>query len=305
MPTNTCVSRCRPQLTAVLTVLTLVIGNQSTTHAQSARASTSALPFRPIGAPSLVDRYVAPSGPSPITGLPVNKSQTWNGPPSGIRQVAMQSGGFDLPSNGLPLNNAPATTTPFTAPPGNPIAPETLAPPTTMVAPSPATLAPPPTNATPLPGGTTGLVPQTLAPQTRAPATGIPVSPSDLQQMPAPALNNGGFATMADCRLITPPSSYSALAPVVGGGCGGTAPVGYLQPVSATAPYIPPQQELAGPAVVMPPPIAGPPASAPAGSLVSFGQERYPVQVGQGLWGQPVAYVPGQSFRNWLRYFSF
>lgn len=283
-------------------VITATISCPSSVTAQSSDRAT-ALPFRPIGSPSLIDRYIAPSANARQSQAPI--SSAWNQATSGVRQVAMQSGGFDLPTGGPAFNNAPAPSTPFVAPPGNPVAPQTLAPPPTTVTPPPAALSVPPGNATPLPRGTTSLPPQTLAPTTRAPAMGIPVSPSDLQQMPAPTLNNGGFATMADCRLITPPSSYSALAPVIGGGCGGTAPVGYLQPVAATAPYVPPPQELAGPSVVMPPPTAGPPAAAPAGSLVSFGQERYPVQVGQGLWGQPVAYVPGQAFRNWLRYFSF
>jgi hypothetical protein len=38
-------------------------------------------------------------------------------------------------------------------------------------------------------------------------------------------------------------------------------------------------------------------------ALISLGQQNNAVQVGQGLWGQPVAYVPGQSIRNWVRYF--
>ncbi|TWT83755.1 hypothetical protein CA13_52260 [Planctomycetes bacterium CA13] len=58
--------------------------------------------------------------------------------------------------------------------------------------------------------------------------------------------------------------------------------------------------------------IAGPPTLAPTmttatvapiRSLFTLGQEANPVQVGQGLWGQPVAYVPGQGIRNWVRYF--
>lgn len=40
----------------------------------------------------------------------------------------------------------------------------------------------------------------------------------------------------------------------------------------------------------------------PCGPLLSFGQDRNPVQVGQGILGQPVAYVPGQHVRNWIRY---
>jgi hypothetical protein len=35
-----------------------------------------------------------------------------------------------------------------------------------------------------------------------------------------------------------------------------------------------------------------------------LGQQKNPVQLGRGIIGQPVAYVPGQWFRNWLRYVS-
>lgn len=38
--------------------------------------------------------------------------------------------------------------------------------------------------------------------------------------------------------------------------------------------------------------------------LVSLGQDRYNVQLGRGIVGQPTVYVPGQSFRNFLRYLS-
>jgi hypothetical protein len=38
--------------------------------------------------------------------------------------------------------------------------------------------------------------------------------------------------------------------------------------------------------------------------LISLGQDRYNVQLGRGIIGQPVAYVPGQWFRNFLRYVS-
>ena len=36
--------------------------------------------------------------------------------------------------------------------------------------------------------------------------------------------------------------------------------------------------------------------------LFGFGQENYNVQVGRGIYGQPVAYVPGQRVRNFFRY---
>ena len=36
--------------------------------------------------------------------------------------------------------------------------------------------------------------------------------------------------------------------------------------------------------------------------LLGFGQDSFNVQLGRGIIGQPVAYVPGQPFRNFLRY---
>ncbi len=36
----------------------------------------------------------------------------------------------------------------------------------------------------------------------------------------------------------------------------------------------------------------------------SLGQENYNVQIGRGIIGQPTVYVPGQPFRNFLRYLS-
>lgn len=38
--------------------------------------------------------------------------------------------------------------------------------------------------------------------------------------------------------------------------------------------------------------------------LMSLGQEGYNVQLGRGLLGQPTVYVPGQPFRNFMRYLS-
>ncbi|WP_197454356.1 hypothetical protein [Stieleria varia] len=130
-----------------------------------------------------------------------------------------------------------------------------------------------------------------------------------MTQIPQPQL--GGFATASNCNLVTGPSSYSA-ASGIGYGCGQVMPTGYYaQPVQ----YVAPPAQIAAPAV-MPPvgaPISqyqtgtggclsNPTTGAPAPSLFTLGQERFPVQVGQGLWGQPVAYVPGQGLRNWIRY---
>lgn len=130
-----------------------------------------------------------------------------------------------------------------------------------------------------------------------------PAGASDLTPVPAPRLD-GGFANVTNCPNVSPPSGYTAGAYF---GCGVT-PAAY-----AVAPtYVPPPAQVPAPAVMPPaaPVIATPPVAvvpttaAPADALFSFGQQLYPVQVGPGLWGQPVGYVPGQPVRNWLRYVS-
>lgn len=289
-------------------------------HAQSPTPS-----FRPIGSESLVDRYVR---------RPSNTRDP------NIRQVAMQSGGFEFPTQGA-VQGGPSGGVPnnFSVP--NQFSPPPLNTPPALSSP-PANLQPapqPPSFATPsqpLRPSAPALVPrsqtpQVLAPQTpsanlpnnfppaRSPAPRTlpnfnPSSMADYQPVPPPQISNGGFATMGDCRLITPPSSYTAMSPYgASGGCG-------VAPTSYAGPYSPPPAQIAAPAAMPPAGFApqgapgafgqtgvpgGSPMAAPVGSLVTFGQENYAVQVGQGLWGQPVAYVPGQSFRNWLRYMSF
>jgi hypothetical protein len=128
--------------------------------------------------------------------------------------------------------------------------------------------------------------------------------------MPPPQLDSGGFATMDNCRLITGPSQYMA-ASVFGGGCGQVVPASYAPtscPPAAAPPAVALPPEIPSAATIPPvsvfPPVAQSVTAAPARALISFGQERNVVQVGQGLWGQPVAYVPGQHLRNWLRYLS-
>ncbi|MEM6468106.1 MAG: hypothetical protein AAF802_00955 [Planctomycetota bacterium] len=149
-----------------------------------------------------------------------------------------------------------------------------------------------------------------VAPNNPLPAPSIAAnqgSPSDLSPMPQPQLRGQKYATIDNCNLVSGPSYYRAASPY---GCG-VVPTNYA-PVTQS-PYNPPAAEIAAPATIPPvttfpaPAVLGNTAvpGAPARALISFGQERYTVQVGQGLWGQPVAYVPGQGVRNWLRYLSF
>ena len=132
----------------------------------------------------------------------------------------------------------------------------------------------------------------------------LPVQPAatpatDQQTLPQPQLG-GGFATLDNCNLVSQPSAYSA---AFGYGCGNPiVPQSYTVPCTSASYATAPVAEIPAPAVM---PSARPAQiGAPLPSLFTLGQEQYQVQVGQGLWGQPKAYVPGQPWRNWLRYFS-
>ena len=198
---------------------------------------------------------------------------------------------------------------PFTAPQLPPAtSPGVFMPPPTTSPASPA--APTPTPAAPprsLPSNpgvsdaNGNLIP---VPQERS----ILTAGSDLAPIAAPELSNG-FATIDNCNCVSAPSDYNAASAIPG-----CASVGYQTPAyqatnSYQAPAYPtPQTYAVAPTAmsspaVLPNGLAAPQGSAaPAGNLVTFGQEVYPVQVGQGVWGQPVAYVPGQPVRNWFRY---
>ncbi|MCM2374405.1 hypothetical protein [Aporhodopirellula aestuarii] len=304
------------------------------TGTHTLHAETASLPFRPIGSASAVDQY-SRAEPNPRGNQNYGATQNYAATPNdgynqnaqnvryiqtgfradprnanaygNVRQVAMQSGGFALPSD------AGGMTAPdqYTPPPLN--TPPNLLPGSSQqfgssqnLQPAPPTiqpqLSPPPSYN--VPGNNAALGAETAPRSLPSPGTqSYPSGPiADYQPVAPPQLSNGGFATMSDCRLITPASSYSAMSPY-----GDTCGCGSVAPTSYAGPYIAPPAQIAAPAAM--PTYAVPPASAataaPVGSLVTFGQETYPVQVGQGLWGQPVAYVPGQRFRNWLRYFSF
>ncbi len=277
--------------------------------------------LRPLGSASAVDRYQRTSSSIPRPAI---------APPSSarnLRQVAwMQSGdaGMGIPPNSavtIPPAPMPA---PFggirqpTAVPnngsGNPFG--NSAPPMVgntsprgLPAPSPASS-----------GNLLGIQPQPV-PNFGAGMGDRIISPSDDSAMvPQPQLGTSDFAYVDNCCAVSGPSSYQAAMAV---GCGAVYPANYNAPLGApiggpiTTPYgINPNAypaEIPSAANGIPPSIIGVPAApisagvstAPARALISFGQENYPVQVGQGLWGQPVAFVPGQSFRNWLRYLSF
>jgi hypothetical protein len=132
---------------------------------------------------------------------------------------------------------------------------------------------------------------QTVAPTISSSSDLLPVAPPQL---------NDQFATIDNCSCISPPSGY-------------VAATGWSQPTPnfvATPPptaYVTPAPVMApaaiGNSVVIPDASMMPKGSGvPRHGLVNLGQTRNPVVVGQGIIGQPVAYVPGQPMRNWIRW---
>lgn len=249
------------------------------------------LGLRPIGAPPAAN----PSAPR--AGQAVASRTTADGAtPAGaelrtsngaILQTAfMQQGDFNVPADmgGSPPAGAASQ---FEAPPlaGNDYGSATRSP--SAAAPPPAS---PPTTSYPTAPSLQGLQPVAPlgAPLAAPPQHQPNASPSDLAPLPQPQLPSN-WATVDNCNLVSGPSGYRAEfgfcspAPVV--------PVGY-----------------AAPPVILPPAVApgAPMAPAPFGCrpLFTLGQENYNVQVGQGIIGQPTAYVPGQNIRNFIRYLS-
>ncbi len=247
---------------------------------------------QPIPQPSLPSSggFGFPTGPVPANPVPQSNSPQggFGFPPSGSLPVPLQSGSAGpivaQPAPRLPINpNLGPQNAPVPVPPPNAFANQGIAPFSSSG----------PFVGGQLPGGVA------IGPT-------VPRYGNDYAAIPPPQLDNQ-FATMDNCRNITGPSSYRAAG--VFGGCG--APSSYSTPVV----YNPPPSQIA-PAVALPPsatfapiglvgtipPVL--PGSAGYRPLLSFGQGANPVQVGQGILGQPVAYVPGQFFRNALRYIS-
>jgi len=285
--------------------------------AQSDSAMTR---LKPLGAPSAVDQFRRDrpsydgSHRPRVATQPSNTAQTrqsaWRVESTSqaprtnpVRQtVWMQSdfeapplggGGMSLPSDAgaappaMPPNSSLPDSVPYpqaSQPPGQPPAPGSSQPPS----------ASPPPRALP-------------SPQSNPPR----MPPADTTPMAAPRLESSDYARIDNCNLVTGPSPYMS-ASVFGSGCGQVVPttytaVGCTPAVTAPPPmYLPPEIPSAAtvPPVSVLPPLSQAVTAAPARALISFGQERNVVQVGQGLWGQPVAYVPDQHLRNWLRYFS-
>jgi len=151
-----------------------------------------------------------------------------------------------------------------------------------------------------MPPPTTNTAPNVVPPSSQVISPGE--SSGDYAPLAAPQLG-GGFANVGNCNCVTAPSAYYAAS--ANNDCAPSAYPASVYPAGGT--YQPP----AGyGAPVAPLAVPAYPAVAPRGfaagsptPLVTFGQRLNPIQVGQGILGQPVAYVPGQTFRNFIRYF--
>lgn len=264
--------------------------------------------LRPIGSPSAVDAFT----PSPYP----------------VRQVAMMQltgdGAFVPPPSlqgNLPLNTQPPNPLPVQprSPFVGPVAPQTNNQPSLKNLPFNNAVAPnqlSPQNPTVNNGGLQFQQPVTNFGSNNF---GQPArsAANDYAAIAPPQLGND-YASMGNCCNISGPSTYRAA-----GIFGCNAPANIGTPIYGPTTYGPPATYVAppaqiAPAIGLPPGAVVAPASYAGGSLppvlpgnpgyrplLSFGQEKNPVQVGQGLLGQPVAYVPGQFIRNALRYISF
>jgi hypothetical protein len=260
----------KPMLATVM-LSSLLVG---AAHAQM--LDTPQTRLRPIGSPSLIDQYdtnrqrtmqetdyrTQPRNLNPI------QQATW-----------MQSGNFSAPPiGGQSLSGPPAGLPTTNLPTG----------PSNLALPSPVQVQP----------GLATQVPQFPAPQTTFPpqSPAVRVAPNPDYQPVAPPKLNSSFATIDNCANVTPPSGYSAASP----GCN---PAGVPYQQAPVGPYQAPAAQIVPPTLYpgqVSPVINN--SAAPLPSLFTLGQEYNPVQVGQGIIGQPVAYVPGQPFRNFLRY---
>ena len=267
-------------------VFAITVACLGSNHWVRGQSDSAMARIRPLGSPSALDQFQpnAPRQRPPIAAA--------NGSP--VRQTAWMQSGLAFPAD------VPRSV--LTQPVPNALLPSTVPYPESGF------------NAPPLqppPGMNPGLPPPQpiIASQ---PGFGFVPSPSDQTPLPQPSLDTSSIARMDNCRLVTGPSSYNSEFDC---GCGTVVPTTYNAPLAQSPGVAPgslppeiPSMATIVPVPVQPPPMTqpvatAPPEAAPPRALISFGQDKkYAVKVGQGLWGQPVAYVPGQGFRNFFRY---
>ncbi|MCO8120715.1 hypothetical protein NHH03_03125 [Stieleria sp. TO1_6] len=288
--------RLTPSLLSTIAITSLLWGVEA-----SAQPDTAITRMRPLGSPSAVDQFRR-DRPHPVTTAGYSADGS-TGHSAAVRQTVWMQNGLSAPpleGSGIQLPGSQPT-----------IMPNPNALPNEIPFPEANTI-----TAAPQTMNTPRALPTQDPSQTILSTDAAIVSSSDATFMAQPQLTSSGFATVDNCNLITGPSPYQS-AGGFGCGCGPVVPTTYAAPASGTygvSPITMPA-EIPSSATIVPPSVFPPTtqtivapaattASAPR-ALVSLGQDKYAVQLGQGLWGQPVAYVPGQGLRNWLRYFSF
>lgn len=204
-----------------------------------------------------------------------------------VRQTAyMQADGFGLPPT-LDSQAAPAVTTPRA-----PALPAKSPAPTNRQA-----QLDPRTNAPATMRGQSAEAPDLQdapsingfgVPNTSQPLTRNQPSASDSSPVTQPQLQ-GRWATSGNSQLVTGPSGYSSTF----WECGPPVMQASGYTYATTPPTMMPNSQ---------PMLAVTSGAMAPRPLVSLGQENYNVQLGRGIVGQPVAYVPGQNIRNFFRY---
>ncbi|MDZ4852525.1 MAG: hypothetical protein SGI77_24815 [Pirellulaceae bacterium] len=108
-------------------------------------------------------------------------------------------------------------------------------------------------------------------------------------------INGEPFVTAPPCQF----DAYNMLEPMMSTDCGTPSYRG-----CSAGPTYGGLPGTYAPSTIMPNQVPGLYSSNNSGfrPLIGFGQDRYNVQLGRGIIGQPVAYVPGQPLRNFLRY---
>ncbi len=257
--------------------------------------------MRPITEGSPVDRYrsdrrsdyrlIEPSvtslamedevGPSSPVGVVAQAQFQFPAAESDNLAEPQDPGGFDTSSAGSSLGQAPE---PFSQPPSSSPLPSTS-----------------------LTGPSSGNLPlkRELPRGFEAPGSpnsGVTAGSQDYAPFSPPQLGDQ-FATMDNSTFVSPPSGYVA---TTSWGVNCLPQTGYASTntMSQTATTGVGQGVRVSNGLV---PFSNPSQlqlhrGVPRGSWVSFGQSQRAVVVGEGILGQPVAYIPGQTVRNWVRY---
>ncbi len=229
-------------------------------------------------------------------------TNAYDTPARRYRPISAQVGGNDLEATVAPSLNSSVVigesavtqaafqqTPGFAAPPGM-TAPPAMVAPNTNILPnsSPSQILPnQPMNTIP----NTGLPNQ---PSRTYPTSPIPTYP---QSGGSTIMSGEPFVTGAPCQFdasyMVEPTSYMQST-----GCGSASSP------STGIPYAGIPGNVAPPTMMpnqVPTGLYGNPGFRP---LIGLGQDNYNVQLGRGIIGQPVAYVVGQPFRNFLRYLA-